>query len=206
MARKCDCLFMVKGLEVGNFEAKRSAATNFEVVSQLRKNIKINKSVLLQLEKYGVECPPLLSIHGNTAIVFRVRRWKQIFVASRACPTLVLPTTGDEWLLFLSRQVHVLNNLLDYYQKFSVDCAMNYSIFQYNERAALEDHVVQCSPVDPATLLEWEKVVLHTPTKPKPIKTTTLPKKPDNVRFWAKIEEAAGDLEDAAGDPEDDEE
>ncbi|KAI8597785.1 hypothetical protein EDD21DRAFT_206525 [Dissophora ornata] len=73
MARKCDCLFMVKGLEVGNFEAKRSTATNFEVVSQLRKNIKINKSVLLELEKYGVECPPLLSIHGNSAIVFRVR-------------------------------------------------------------------------------------------------------------------------------------
>jgi len=55
----------VKGLEVGNIEAKRNSATKLEVVCQLRKNIKINKSILLQLEKYGVECPPLLSIHGK---------------------------------------------------------------------------------------------------------------------------------------------
>lgn len=55
----------MKGLAVGNIEAKRNSATKLEVVCQLRKNIKINKSVLLQLEKYGVECPPLLPIHGK---------------------------------------------------------------------------------------------------------------------------------------------
>ncbi|KAF9948568.1 hypothetical protein BGZ65_007981 [Modicella reniformis] len=99
-------------LEVGNIEAKRISAPKLEVMFQLRKNIKINKSLLLQLEKYGVECPPLLSIHGNIAIIFRVRRWKGIFVASKACPTLVLPTTEDEWPLFLSRHAYVLSNLL----------------------------------------------------------------------------------------------
>ncbi|KAF9907757.1 hypothetical protein EC991_010627 [Linnemannia zychae] len=193
--RKCDCLFTVKGLEVGNIEAKRSSATKLEVACQLRKNIKINKSVLLQLEKYGVECPPLLSIHGNTAIVFRVRRWKRIFVASRACPTLVLPTTADEWPLFLSRHAHVLNNLLEYYHNFSVNCAKSYSVAQYEERAALEDYVVTLSPEDQATLLEWEHVVLHTPTKPR-LGKKKLSKAPDNALFWTKIKYAADNHED----------
>jgi hypothetical protein len=47
----------VKGLEVDNIEAKRNLASKLEVECQLRRNIKINKSILLQLEKYGVECP-----------------------------------------------------------------------------------------------------------------------------------------------------
>ncbi|KAF9559905.1 hypothetical protein EC968_006409 [Mortierella alpina] len=58
--------FSSRWIEVGNIEAKRSSATKFEVMSQLRKNIKINKSILLQLEKYdAIECPPLLSIHDK---------------------------------------------------------------------------------------------------------------------------------------------
>ncbi|KAF9424681.1 hypothetical protein BGZ76_003473 [Entomortierella beljakovae] len=173
-ARKCDCIFTVKGLEVGNIEAKRNSATKFEVMCQLRKNIKINKSILLQLEKYEVECPPLLSIHGNTAIVFRVRRWRHIFVVSKACPTLVLPTTADEWPLFLTRQAHVLNNLLKHYHAFSLNCAMRYNIVQYENQAALEDELVSFSSEVKATLLEWEHVVLHTPTKPKQDKKMSL--------------------------------
>ena len=41
------------------------------------------------------------------------------------------------------------------------------------------------------TLLEWELVVLHTPTKPKPNKKML--KAPNNALFWKKIEEAAED-------------
>ncbi|KAF9150087.1 hypothetical protein BGX20_005806 [Mortierella sp. AD010] len=194
-ARKCDCLFTVKGLEVGNVEAKRISATKLEVMFQLRKNIKINKSILLQLEKYGVECPPLLSIHGNAAIIFRVRRWKHIFVASKACPTLVLPTKEDEWPLFLSRHAHVLSNLLEHYQTFSRNCAASYSQVKYEEQAAAEDELVSLSREEQATLLEWEHVVLHTPTKPKLNKKVSF-KVPDNALFWKRVEEFAEDLED----------
>lgn len=52
-------------IEVGNLECKRVGASKAEVACQLRKNIKINKSILLQLEEYGLECPLLLSIHGK---------------------------------------------------------------------------------------------------------------------------------------------
>ncbi|KAG0366205.1 hypothetical protein BGZ54_005681 [Gamsiella multidivaricata] len=197
-ARKCDCLFTVKGLEVGNVEAKRISAPKLEVAFQLRKNIKINKSILLQLEKYGVECPPLLSLHGNTAVVFRVRRWKRIFVASKACPTLVLPTTGDEWPLFLSRHAHVLSNLLEHYHTFSRSCAESYSLVQYEEQAAAEDELVSLTREEQATLLEWEHVVLHTPTKPKLTKKISY-KAPDTALFWRRIEEAAKDREDEDG-------
>ncbi|KAF9080807.1 hypothetical protein BGX27_005227, partial [Mortierella sp. AM989] len=48
--RKCDCLLSVDGLDVGNFEAKRECASDQEVAVQLRKNAKINKSILLELE------------------------------------------------------------------------------------------------------------------------------------------------------------
>ncbi|KAI1292619.1 hypothetical protein EDD11_008711 [Mortierella claussenii] len=192
MARKCDCLFTVKGLEVGNVEAKRNSATKFEVGCQLRKNIKINKSILLQLEKYGVECPPLLSIHGHTAIVFRVRRWKNIFVASKACPTLVLPTTEDEWPLFLGEHAHVLSNLLEHYQTFSRNCAAAYSLVRYKQQATAEDDLVSLSYKEQAALLEWEHIVLHTPTKLKVNKKLLL-KKPDNSLFWKKIDEADDD-------------
>ncbi|KAF9374107.1 hypothetical protein BGX21_004236, partial [Mortierella sp. AD011] len=61
--RKCDCILTVDGLEVANFEAKKEAASNMDKAVQLRKNIKINKSILLELEKYNIECPPILNIH-----------------------------------------------------------------------------------------------------------------------------------------------
>ncbi|KAF9393661.1 hypothetical protein BGZ94_006764, partial [Podila epigama] len=49
-ARKCDGLLSVESVEVGNFECKRAGASRQEVACQLRKNIKINKSILLELE------------------------------------------------------------------------------------------------------------------------------------------------------------
>ena len=64
-ARKCDGLLSVGLVEVGNFEFKRTGASKLEVACQLRKNIKINKSILLELEKYELESPLLLSVHGK---------------------------------------------------------------------------------------------------------------------------------------------
>lgn len=65
--RKCDCILSVDGLEVANFEAKKGACSELDLAIQLRKNIKINKSILLQLERYGVGCPPILCIHGKAS-------------------------------------------------------------------------------------------------------------------------------------------
>lgn len=136
--RKCDGLMTVGPIEVGNLECKRVGASKAEVACQLRKNIKINKSILLQLEEYGLECPLLLSIHGNqktafclffqqkevililhlrailgmSAIVFRVRKWKDVWVAGKGATTIVLPTTEDEFRLFLEDTVHDLCNLI----------------------------------------------------------------------------------------------
>ncbi|KAG0354803.1 hypothetical protein BGZ54_001477, partial [Gamsiella multidivaricata] len=62
--RKCDCILAVDGLEVGNFEAKRESSSSIDIAIQMRKNAKINKSILLELEKYGLECPPILNIQG----------------------------------------------------------------------------------------------------------------------------------------------
>ena len=66
--RKCDCLLKVAGQEVGNFEAKRSKASLEDVAMQRVKNMKINKSILLELEQYGLTCPPILNIHGKFEI------------------------------------------------------------------------------------------------------------------------------------------
>lgn len=63
--RKCDGLMTVGPIEVGNLECKHAGASKVEVACQFRKNIKINKSILLQLEEYDLECPLLLSIHGK---------------------------------------------------------------------------------------------------------------------------------------------
>ena len=75
-----------------------------------------------------------------------------------------------------------------------MNCAMSYNLVQYEEQAALEDKLVSLSTEDQATLLEWEHVVLHTPTKPKLNKKSL--KAPDNALFWTKVEDAAKNHED----------
>lgn len=69
-------------IEVGNMECKRVGASKAEVACQFRKNIKINKSILLQLEEYDLECPLLLSIHGEIK-------------KNRKSPTAFFPTKGS---------------------------------------------------------------------------------------------------------------
>jgi hypothetical protein len=58
-------LLTAGGIEVGNFECKKAGSAKVEVSSQQRKNLKINKSILMELENYELESPLLLSIHGN---------------------------------------------------------------------------------------------------------------------------------------------
>ncbi|KFH62559.1 hypothetical protein MVEG_11952 [Podila verticillata NRRL 6337] len=56
-AQKCDCLLKVGSVEVGNVEGNREDASVLEVACQLRKNLKINKGIALELERYGLGCP-----------------------------------------------------------------------------------------------------------------------------------------------------
>ncbi|KAG0032510.1 hypothetical protein BGZ82_006502 [Podila clonocystis] len=163
--RKCDGLMTVGRIEVGNLECKRVGASKTEVACQLRKNIKINKSILLQLEEYGLECPLLLSIHGTSAIVFRVRKWKDIWVAGKGANTIVLPTTEDEIRLFLEDTVHNLANLIDHYDDYATDAHRKYQQYQYRKKSEVEEEVASSIPKSVSETLEWEQVVLHTPTK-----------------------------------------
>ncbi|KAF9997788.1 hypothetical protein BGZ79_008521, partial [Entomortierella chlamydospora] len=166
-ARKCDCILSIDGLEVGNFECKRAGASKQEVAFQLRKNLKINKSILRELEKYGLECPLLLNIHGNSAIIFKITKWKNIWVAAKACKTITLPTTQNEYRYFMREQIHVLANLLSHYREFASHASNMYGIHQYEAQGLGEEEVVSLKPENFMAVLEWEQVVLHTPSKPK---------------------------------------
>lgn len=64
-ARKCDCTLSIGKIQFGNGEAKRASTPPVAVKVQLRKNIKIARSVMLELSKFGLDCPPQLSLHGK---------------------------------------------------------------------------------------------------------------------------------------------
>ncbi|KAI9241539.1 MAG: hypothetical protein BYD32DRAFT_457717 [Podila humilis] len=97
--RKCNGLMTVGPIEVRNLKCKRVGASQAEVACQLKKNTKINKSILLQLQDIII-----------SAIVFRVRKWKDIWGAANGASTTVLPTTEDEFRLLLEGTVHNLCN------------------------------------------------------------------------------------------------
>ncbi|KAG0242429.1 hypothetical protein BGW41_004158 [Actinomortierella wolfii] len=100
--------------------------------------------ILLELEKFGLVCPPLLSIHGMSANVFRVKKWHDIWVAGKASQTIVLPSSLGELLLFLEEPVHRLAQLLV---------------------CEDEEDAVSCTSQNGIETLEWEEIVFHTPAK-----------------------------------------
>lgn len=163
--RKCDCILSVDGLEVANFEAKKGACSELDLAIQLRKNIKINKSILLQLERYGVGCPPILCIHGTSAVVVTLQKFQDIWVAGPACRTIALPESPDEVPRFLRWSVHVLFNLLRHYDQYSREIRIKKLDYEYERRMASEVNVLQPQEQEPMKGLEWESIVLHTPTK-----------------------------------------
>ncbi|KAF9939828.1 hypothetical protein BGZ65_009264 [Modicella reniformis] len=176
--RKCDCLLTVDGIEVGNFEAKRESTSSIDVAVQLRKNAKINKSILLELKKYGIECPPLLNIHGMTAMVVKITEYDDIWAVGKACSSLVLPIVSEDVKFFLENGVFVLFNLLNEYHEYARKTYNAKRLYEYNNRTKAENAAVNADPT-PASILEWERVVLHTPTKPttrKPSLTQELQK------------------------------
>ncbi|KAF9320837.1 hypothetical protein BG003_004618 [Podila horticola] len=215
-ARKCDCTLSIGTIQFGNGEAKRASTPPAAVKVQLRKNIKIARSVMLELSKFGLDCPPQLSLHGLQADVFRVLPWKGVYVAAPACDAIVLPTTEAAWNLFIEKTAHHLKNLLEYYHEYAVDAKEKMDIFNYTRstigqeeeeeegKEVEQESDLEADLDDEIELIDWSEVIFHTPTKPRAAKTMTGLRKPDNQRFRQKMQEAMTKLE-YDGDNDDDE-
>ncbi|KAF8942856.1 hypothetical protein BGZ47_006072 [Haplosporangium gracile] len=120
--RKCDGILRVGPIEVGNFEVKRAGSSRQESACQLRKNIKINKSILLGLEKYGLEYLLLLCVH--------------------------------------------VDKLLAHYHDYAEEEHQVHQQYQYRQKGEDADDAVASAPKGVTKTLEWEQVVIHSPTKP----------------------------------------
>ncbi|KAI7820183.1 hypothetical protein BC939DRAFT_458562 [Gamsiella multidivaricata] len=164
--RKCDCILAVDGLEVGNFEAKRESSSSIDIAIQMRKNAKINKSILLELEKYGLECPPILNIQGMTATVSKITRYQDIWVLGMACPTLALPRTGAHVRFFLEKDVYVLFRLLNNYHSYAQNAFLAKQRYEYHNQTLAQEAAESAYPKEGLATMEWERVVLHSPSKP----------------------------------------
>ncbi|KAF9179632.1 hypothetical protein BGZ51_006769 [Haplosporangium sp. Z 767] len=172
--RKCGCLLTAGGVEIGNFEYKKAGSPKVDVASQLRKNMKINKSILLELERHGLQCPLLLSIHGLSVTIFKVAKYEDIWVGAKACDPILLPEQPEEFEHFLSDHLQRLMNLLDQYDIYSRDALRAVSKSKFRRRAVEEEDQEDQGSQNVLETLEWENVVLHTPTKPA--KSTLLEK------------------------------
>ncbi|KAG0341468.1 hypothetical protein BG000_008968 [Podila horticola] len=219
-ARKCNCTLSIGTIQFGNGEAKRASTPPAAVKVQLRKNIKIARSVMLELSKFGLDCPPQLSLHGLQADVFRVLPWKGVYVAAPACDAIVLPTTEAAWNLFIEKTAHHLKTLLEYYHEYAVDAKEKMDIFNYTRstigqeeegegeeekgKEVEQESDLEADLDDEIELIDWSDVIFHTPTKPRAAKTITGLRKPDNQRFRQKMQEAMTKFE-YDGDNDDDE-
>ncbi|KAF9967250.1 hypothetical protein BGZ73_000631 [Actinomortierella ambigua] len=208
-ARKCDCTLSVGNVQFGNGEAKRASTPPVAVKIQLRKNIKIARSVMLELSKFGLHCPPQLSIHGLQADVFRVVPWKGVFVAAPACDPIVLPTTEAAWNPFIENTAHHLKNLLEYYHDYAVDAKEKIDVFNYIQKTVGQEEEEQDGDKEDdddvendhdlnedVEFIDWNNVIFHTPTKPRVQKSIVSLSKPDNRRFQQKLQEAMLESED----------
>ncbi|GJJ76088.1 hypothetical protein EMPS_08447 [Entomortierella parvispora] len=190
--RKCDCIFAVSGVEVGNAEAKKAGVHDHEVDIQLRKNIKIGKSMLLMLENYQLSSPPLLSIHGKTATVFSISRWNKIFIAGKAGPVLMLPESELGWRIFLNSKAQAVYNLVTYYHKYSKDAAYKIAAHAFESKTKT---ATRHSSEKETETFEWLNLVMHSPTKSKLGKELADISKPDGKRFRRLMQEAMAKMQ-----------
>ncbi|KAF9096995.1 hypothetical protein BGX23_010038 [Mortierella sp. AD031] len=226
-ARKCDCTLSIGKIQFGNGEAKRASTLPVAVKIQLRKNIKIARSVMLELSKYGLACPPQLSLHGFQADVFRVVPWKGVYVAASACDPIVLPTTEAPWNPFIENTAHHLKNLLEYYHEYAVDAKEKIDIFNYTRNTVGQEEEgegegeegkevenesdlegkeseIEGGLDEEIELIDWSDVIFHTPTKPRATRTMAVMNKPNNQRFQQRLQEAMAEHEYDDEDDEDD--
>ncbi|KAF9913238.1 hypothetical protein BX616_010123 [Lobosporangium transversale] len=210
-ARKCDCTLSIGKVQFGNAETKRASTPPDAVKIQLRKNIKIARSVMLELSRFGLDSPPQLSLHGLQADVFRVVPWKGVFVAAPACDPIVLPTMEATWNLFIENTAFRLKNLLEYYHNYAVDAKEKIDLFNYTQKTIGQEEEGEDEGEgkgeavvgDEVELIDWSDVIFHTPTKPRAKRSIVGVIKPDNRRFEQKLQEAITELEDDNLDNED---
>ncbi|KAK3828199.1 MAG: hypothetical protein J3Q66DRAFT_322068 [Benniella sp.] len=203
-ARKCDCTLSVGKTQFGNGEAKRASGSRDAVKVQLRKNIKITRSVMLQLSKFGLDCPPQLSIYGLQADVFRVLPWKGVYVAAAACKPITLPTKEAAWNLFLDDSAYRLKNLLEYYHEYAVDAKEKMDAFEYNKKTVGQEEEEkeegESGMDEEIELIRWDDVILHTPTMPRVGRTTTGNCKSANQNFQQRMQEIVSEPDDNEDD------
>ncbi|KAF9158699.1 hypothetical protein BGX20_003261, partial [Mortierella sp. AD010] len=98
------------------------------------------------------------------ALVFKIKRYEDIWVAGKAYDSIVLPTTVPEFQLFLKDAAHTLFRLLDDYYDYAKKVVAK-ELYDYQQRAQAQEDFA--SLVDPPVtrILDWEKVVLHSPSK-----------------------------------------
>ncbi|KAF9087654.1 hypothetical protein BGX27_002884, partial [Mortierella sp. AM989] len=163
-------------------------------------NIKFGKSMLLMLEDYKLKSPPLLSIHAN---VFSICRWNKIFIAGKAGPVLILPDTELGWMIFLKFGAQAVYNLVKYYHAYAKDAAYKIAAHAFESKAKSANKAAFQSSGREIELLEWFKLVMHSPTKLKPVKELVGISKPDNKRFQRLMQEAMAEIQkDEPGDDE----
>ncbi|KAG0196805.1 hypothetical protein BGX33_001253, partial [Mortierella sp. NVP41] len=210
---------------LGEQASRATRASKIKI--QLRKNIKIARSVMLELSKYGLACPPQLSLHGLQADVFRVVPWKGVYVAASACDPIVLPTTEAAWNPFIENTAHHLKNLLEYYHEYAVDAKEKTDIFNYTRNTVgqeeegegegeegkevenesdleAKESEIEGGLDEEIELIDWSDVIFHTPTKPRATRTMAVMNKPNNQRFQQRLQEAMAEHEYDDEDDEDD--
>ncbi|KAF9354610.1 hypothetical protein BGX26_007554 [Mortierella sp. AD094] len=123
------------------------------------------------------------------------------WVAAKACKTIALPTTQNEFRYFTRDQANLLANLLR--QEYASRANDLYEIHCYESQGLDEYEAVSIKPEHFSAIMEWERVVLHTPTKPRPA-SRSLPKLPFNKSFWDKFAHCVEDNADQEGDEDGD--
>ncbi|GJJ71738.1 hypothetical protein EMPS_04095 [Entomortierella parvispora] len=215
-ARKCNCILSIGKTQFGNGGVTRASTPPVAVKIQLRKNIKIARSVMLELSKFGLDCPPQLSIHGLKVDIFRVMPWKGVFVAAPACNAIVLPKTEAAWNLFIDNGAHQLKNLLEYYHEYTVDANEKIDIFNYTQNTVGQDEEGEGTGIEHGSDLagievedddgldkeiehiNWRDVIFRTPTKPtepKAARTMVGISTPNNQRFQQGMQKVMAELE-----------
>ncbi|KAG0230731.1 hypothetical protein BGW42_000785 [Actinomortierella wolfii] len=99
-----------------------------------------------------------------SAVVFRVKKWHDIWVAGNASQTIVLPSSLDELLLFLEEPVHRLAQLLNHYHEYAAQAYRMHQKYQYHKKGEDEEDAVSCTSQNGIETLEREEIVFHTPT------------------------------------------
>ncbi|KAI8604734.1 hypothetical protein EDD21DRAFT_411783 [Dissophora ornata] len=164
--RKFDCILGVAGLQVGNMEAKRARASKQDVALQLRKPLKINKSIMLEMDWM----PSLVEHPRLSALVFRIVQHEGIWLAGKTCNAIALPSTAAEFQLFIQRSAHTLFRLLDEYDTYAKQVVSAKEAHDYEQRANEQEEYTALDQPSVSQTLEWNRVVLHTPSKPPPTK------------------------------------